>query len=209
MEEVKITLQLVSARPYPATGSQIILSTDGLIDFLKDQKTEKVAILGTDAFKKTVLDDGFVIDEKNPEYLLMGYDTELTYKKLATATILIGRGVDLLATHCDLVCPTEEGPIPDIGSMIALIETATGVRPKRIFGKPNPEMILHVIRKKGITMEKVVVIGDRLYTDIELAKRIGCSSVLVLSGDTKREDVEESDVNPNLIVKRIAKISIG
>ncbi|MBW1690539.1 MAG: HAD-IIA family hydrolase [Deltaproteobacteria bacterium] len=182
---------------------QIILSTDGLVHFLEKENSKKVFILGTRALEKTVMKHGIEIDDDSPEYIIVGYDTELTYQKLKKAAILLLKGIDMLATHRDKVCPTEEGPIPDVGSMLALLKEATGKSPVRIFGKPNPEMVRHIIDKRNVALSQVVIIGDRLYTDMELARRIGCNSILVLSGDTKRGELEDAPYQPTLVVRNL------
>ncbi|MCZ6594043.1 MAG: HAD hydrolase-like protein, partial [Bacteroidetes bacterium] len=111
-----------------------------------------------------------------------------------------------LATHCDLVCPTSEGLVPDIGSMLALIEATTKKKPVKVFGKPNPEMVEHILIERGVNLAEIAVIGDRLYTDMALARELGCDFVCVLSGETKREDIENLDDLPDLIVNSVAEI---
>ncbi len=153
--------------------------------------------------EKYLIREGINTHSPNPEYVVLGYDTELTYEKLRQASIYLLNNVPLLATHKDIVCPTPQGPIPDIGSMLALIEKATGKTPLKIFGKPNKEMILHVMKRHNAAGKDTVVIGDRLYTDMELARKSGTGFVLVLSGETKRPDVENSSDWPDLIIKSL------
>ena len=80
---------------------------------------------------------------------------------------------------------------------------------EKIFGKPNPEMITHILKKHNISPEKVVMIGDRIYTDMELARRVGCDSILVLSGETQKEDLEQIEANPTLVVGSVADLIPG
>lgn len=191
------------------SADEIVLSTDGVIHFLKEAGTKDIFIVGTDSMKQAFKAAGFNnIESNNPEYVVLGYDTELTYSKLRQAALLLQKGVDLIATHCDIVCPTPEGPVPDIGSMLALFKAATGKTPIKIFGKPNPEMISHVIERHRLTTEDVVIIGDRLYTDMEMARRTGCSFICVLSGETNREHIEEvKHQPPSLIVENIGELT--
>ena len=114
--------------------------------------------------------------------------------------------VRLIATHPDKVCPTPEGPIPDVGAFLALFEEATGLKPWKIFGKPNPEMVTHVLKKHRALPEEALMIGDRLYTDMELAWRVGCDSILVLSGETQKKDLMGLDKIPSLVADNIGEI---
>ena len=190
----------------PAEKEQIILSSDGVIAFLLSKKTENLYIVGTESMKRMFAENGFVFDSPVPDFIILGYDTELTYDKLKRAALHMLDGVPLIATHCDLVCPTPEGPIPDVGSMLALFEKATGKGACKIFGKPNPEMIGHILLKHGAAPREAVMIGDRLYTDMELAGRVGCEFILVLSGETTNEDLEKNGSKPRFIFEKIGDI---
>jgi ribonucleotide monophosphatase NagD (HAD superfamily) len=91
--------------------------------------------------------------------------------------------------------------------MLALYEKATGVKPEKIFGKPNPEMVTHIFKRHSIGPEAALMIGDRIYTDMELAKRVPCDFILVLSGEAKRSDLENASYAPALIVDSIGEIT--
>jgi HAD superfamily hydrolase (TIGR01450 family) len=184
----------------------IILSTDGVIEFLLDQGIKDVYVVGTQSMKDMFLAEDINVTSPNPLYVVLGYDTELTYEKLRISAHFLQNNVPLIATHPDLVCPTLEGPVPDIGAMLALFEKSTGVKPERIFGKPNPEMISHVFKKHNVSPEDAVMIGDRIYTDMELANRVPCDFILVLSGETKRSDLQDLSHTPALVVETIGEI---
>jgi HAD superfamily hydrolase (TIGR01450 family) len=184
----------------------ILLSTDGVIEFLHEQGTEDVYVVGTQSMKVMFLEAGIQVDSSNPAYVVLGYDTELTYEKLRTSALFLQNNVPLIATHPDLVCPTPLGPVPDVGAMLALYEKATGKKPVKIFGKPNPEMVTFVFQRHNVGPEDVVMIGDRIYTDMELAKRIPCDFILVLSGEAKRSDLQNVSYVPALVVNTIGEI---
>jgi HAD superfamily hydrolase (TIGR01450 family) len=186
----------------------IILSTDGLVNYMLHQNVKNVFLVGTQSLENSLNDAGINTNAQDPEYVVLGYDTELTYEKLKTAALHMNRGVRLLATHCDVVCPTPQGPIPDIGSMLALFEKATNKKPEKIFGKPAPEMVEYILIKHKLQPKDTVIIGDRLYTDMALAQNIGADFILVLSGETSRENVENCEIFPNLIVPDIGHINI-
>lgn len=199
-------VERLSALGIHADEERILLSTDGVIAYLIERNTTDIYVVGTKSMKQMFIDAGFDIDSPNPSFVVLGFDTELTYNKLKTAALLIQKGVELIATHPDFVCPTPEGFIPDTGAMLALFEKATNKKPLKIFGKPNPEMITHILKKHNISTEDAVMIGDRIYTDMELARRVPCDSILVLSGETKREDLESIEEQPTLVVESVADL---
>jgi len=189
-----------------ASKEEIILSTDGLIDFLKNNGIKEVFVIGTGSFKREIEGHGINPNSASPAFVVLGYDTELTYNKLVEGVFYVNNGVDYIATHRDIVCPTEKGPIPDVGTLIEMFKLTTSKKPFKIFGKPNKEMVEFKIEELNVNMDRVVLIGDRLYTDGALAKSIGATYILPLSGETNREMVEDSDILPDLIVKDLGDL---
>jgi HAD superfamily hydrolase (TIGR01450 family) len=189
-----------------ANEAQIILSTDATINFLKKLDVKKVFVLGTKSLKKMILDADIDLCSHEPEFVVVGYDTELDYTKLIDACRLINGGVDFIATHCDPVCPSEHGPIPDIGLLTQMLEKTTGKSVYRVFGKPSAEVINSLIENKELDRSEVVMIGDRLYTDIQMARNASIDSILVLSGDTSRDEVEHSPTSATYVLKDISRI---
>lgn len=186
---------------------QIILSTDGVIEFLKKKNIKETYVLGTRSMKNMFKQAEIRTDSDDPEYVVLGYDTELTYEKLKTASLFLSHGKRMLAAHCDIVCPSPEGPLPDVGAMLALLEKATGRKPERIFGKPNPDMIKHILEKHKASNDQIVMVGDRIYTDMEFAKRLKCDFILVLSGETTPEDLEHLSIRPAIVVENLGQLA--
>lgn len=114
----------------------------------------------------------------------------------------INLGIPYYATHMDIVCPTESGFVPDIGTFIKTIELTTGKLPDKFFGKPEKICIKNYLGKDNMDIKDSVVIGDRLYTDIRLAQNMGMLSILVLSGETK-EDYELSNIRADIVVNSV------
>ncbi|MDR2696662.1 MAG: HAD-IIA family hydrolase [Deltaproteobacteria bacterium] len=134
--------------------------------------------------------------------VVLAYDTELTYEKLAESCLLLQRpDVAFLATHADLVCPSPRGPLPDAGSFTALYAQSTGRTPDLVFGKPNP-LILGELPERYAPRDMVMV-GDRLYTDKLLAENAGMDFILVLSGESKAEDLAGLARRPDLVVPHL------
>ena len=180
------------------TLEEIVLSTDGLAAYLRGRGVHEVYVLGTEAMRRHLEHLDIRHTTEHPAYVVVGYDTEMTYEKLADACIWINQGVPYVASHPDLTCPTGLGPIPDIGSITALLEITTGVAPSRVFGKPNASTLGHLIRDT----DRAVMIGDRLYTDKALADDCGIDFVCTLSGETTRHDIENLSIEdwPTLVI---------
>lgn len=183
-----------------------ILSTDHLIVFLKDHFVKNIFILGTQSFKEQLEKEGFIHNDQSPEYVVVGYDTELNYSKLVSACRLIHKGVDYIATHCDIFCPSEYGPLPDVGAFIRLLEATTGRSPSSIFGKPAKGMLENHIQTLGLNPQECLMVGDRLHTDYGLAQENGMRSAVVLSGETTRDVLEKLEDFPDVVLSSIADL---
>ena len=146
----------------------------------------------------------------DPEYVVLGYDTEITYEKIAKASIYMHAGIPLVASHPDMVCPSPEGGLPDVGAYLAMLKATTGKDPIHITGKPNAGMILHKIEELGLEPNRCAMVGDRLYTDIAMANRAGCVGILVLSGEATMNDVaaleDDAEQRPDLVVGSVAEL---
>ena len=191
-----------------ACKNDFFTSTDATIQFFSDKTYKKIYALGTASFKSQLREAGLPITDRledDVDCLCMGFDTELTFQKLEDACILLGRGVDYIATNPDFVCPTWYGFVPDCGSVSIMLKNATGREP-RFIGKPQPEMPLLAIQKAGFDKEQAVIIGDRIYTDIASGVNAGISSILVLSGETDLATLEASEVKPEFVYDNIATI---
>ena len=189
-----------------ATEGEILLSTHDLISWLSNEGVVDTFLVGTEGMREMLESSGFSTASDNPEYVVLGYDTEINYDKLATSSIHLHNGVPMVASHPDMVCPSPDGGLPDTGAYMALFEATTGVRPKHVCGKPNKGMILHKIKEIGIQPSNCAMVGDRLYTDMEMADRAGVHGILVLSGEATRDDLDESILKPSLVVDSVASL---
>lgn len=141
---------------------------------------------------------------EDTELVLIAYHNSFDYRELCELSFRVQRNIPFWVTHTDFVCPDANGPVPDIGSFMAMLKTAYGVEPERSFGKPNPAMLAGLLKK--YEPDEILFVGDRLYTDFELAKRSGCRFVLPLCGETKQSDVDALDVKPEYIVENVSEI---
>ena len=192
----------------PAKEDDVLLSTHDLLAWLAAESVDQTYLVGTEGMREMLEEAGIDTNSTNPQYVVLGYDTEITYEKLSTASILMHRGVPLVVSHPDMVCPSPNGGLPDTGAYIALLETTTGKKPYHISGKPNAGMILHKVEELGLAPEECAMVGDRLYTDMEMAERAGVHGVLVLSGEATREDLVAAPQNPSLVVGSVAELCL-
>jgi HAD superfamily hydrolase (TIGR01457 family) len=193
----------------PAKAEHILTSAVATIMYLKKRnRGRRVYVLGTRSFENHLRREGFVLTDQRPDYVVLGFDKTLTYRKVERACRLILNGVAFVATHPDLVCPTPEGDIPDTGSMIAMIEAATKVRPT-VIGKPHKTMLRMALDLLGAKASQTAIVGDRLYTDIKMANDHGLTSILVLSGETKRAPRKgAADLRPDYTFKRLGDLPV-
>ena len=167
----------------------------------------RVHLMGTPALEAEFTRAGFELVDEAPDWLVMGFDTTLTYAKLERFAALARAGVPYLATHPDFVCPTERGPIPDIGGTIALMEAVTGRRPDPVIGKPSPAIFRVMSEASGVPLSRMAVIGDRLYTDMAGARAAGALAILVLSGEATRADLEGSETRPDRVIQDLSELT--
>ena len=209
-------LKKISGAAIPVDESQILTPLITLESYIRQKGYKSVYLVSTEAVKQHMaerLADAGVSLEYDPgknELIALTYDKELTYEKLRRITSLWnmrnggneavglraieGAPVDFVATHPDNCCPSEEGPIPDVGGFLKLLETTNGMKPSHVFGKPSPTLLEPVLA--NFKKEEITVVGDRLYTDKAIADNAGVDFICVLSGETTRADLEKYQGTP-------------
>lgn len=187
-----------------AKEDDFITSSQATAHYLKlYHQGARLYVCGTNSLKEELRKEGFVVTEVLDEVdcIVMGFDTELTFKKLEDVSrLLLTRELPYIATNPDYVCPTEFGSVPDCGSVCDMIYNATKKRPV-VIGKPTALMPELAMQKYGYQKEESAVIGDRIYTDIKSGLNAGITGILVLSGETTREILEESTDKPHLVLE--------
>ena len=193
----------------PASADDFLTSTDATVLYLNSNHPgKKFYSMGTKSFTEQLKSSGVNVTtelEDDIFGLVISNDTELTFKKLDDACILLGRGVEYIATNPDWVCPTSYGYVPDCGSFAEMLEHATGRKPLFI-GKPKPEMLLLAMEKYGYEKDETVMIGDRVYTDIASGYNAGVDTIFVLSGEGTLADAESSETKPTYIIENIREV---
>jgi HAD superfamily hydrolase (TIGR01457 family) len=162
-------------------------------------------VVGTPALEREFVEHGFRLSSTDPDYVVLGFDTTLTYDKIWRLCDLVTAGVPYIATHPDINCPTETGFMPDTGAMIAMVAASTGKQPDIIIGKPYPPIVEALTEKLDLPVDALCMVGDRLYTDIALGQT-GLTTVLVLSGETRPEDLAGSPFQPDFVMKDLSEL---
>lgn len=190
-----------------AGAEQLYTSTQATIDFLKKDfaRVRRLFVLGTPGLCDELKRAGFELmpDDPHmpPDAVLVGFDQTLTYSRLCRAAWWIKQGKPFFATNPDLVCPTDEPTILiDCGSITAALKKATNRSPHRVLGKPDPAMLRGILQRHCIAPQNLAMVGDRLYTDMEMARRAGALAILVLTGEATATEAEKSNPRPDLIV---------
>lgn len=194
----------IAAEPW-----QLLSPTTPLTAQLRRQGIRRAYLVGNADYHAALLEamPELTLTEDKAEAVILAYDTELSYLKLAVSTRLLQNpAVDFFATHPDLVCPDPQGPLPDVGSFIALYEKAVGRLPRMIFGKPNQELLAPLLAR--YPRESLAVAGDRLSTDKKLADNAGIDFVLVLSGEARPEDVDQDERRPWRVVRDLGELEL-
>ncbi len=193
-----------------ATREDFITSSQATAYYLKKHHAGKTLyVCGTESFKEELRLEGFTISENisKTQCIVMGFDTELTFQKLHDVSYLLLTQPDIpyIATNPDLVCPTEFGSVPDCGSVCQMIYNATGKRPV-VIGKPSSLMPELAMERWQTAKENTCVIGDRIYTDIQCGLNAGITGILVLSGETTVEILENSPNKPHFVLSDASEI---
>lgn len=190
-----------------ATKEQVVTSAYATCLYLLRRKpTAEVLVVGEEGLRHELSRAGFRVVERPPaDFVVVGIDLHFTYDKLRLAAQMIRQGAKFVSTNRDATYPTEEGPHPGAGSIVAAVQTASGRRPTDI-GKPNRRIFDMCRMVLGTSPGKTVVVGDRIDTDILGGKRAGMRTILVLSGVTPRDQGGSGAVRPDLVVNSVADL---
>lgn len=199
-------LEKIHRMGYDAAMEQIVTSGMATAQYINRHYPYKSAyVLGTDCLKQEFADYGIEVKEigEPADIVILAFDTELTYEKLFHATNLISSGSVYIATHPDLVCPSDKGDMPDAGAFMELIYATNGHRPDVVIGKPCSPMAEFVFDHCSASPKDCAFVGDRLYTDIKFGLNNGMTSVLVLTGETTPEMLFKSDTKPDYVLDSV------
>jgi 4-nitrophenyl phosphatase len=184
------------------SADQVLTSAEATALFLPQitPPGSRVLVVGGDGVKSALAKAGYdvVDDEVDVQAVVVGIDWNLTYDKLKHATLAIRRGAQFVGTNGDKTNPGVEGIIPGAGAILAALQAATDVNPI-VVGKPERAMLDIAIDTMHTTPASTAMLGDRLDTDIDGARRAGLKSILVLTGVTTKEQISKSSTHPDWV----------
>lgn len=197
-----------------ATADQLYTSTLATIDHVRKvyPAGRRLFLIGTPSLADEFAEAGFEMvtdlqSEAEPDLVIVGFDTALEYPRLCKAAWWIKRGKPFIATHPDRVCPTDLPTVlVDCGAVCACLESATGVPPAAVLGKPDPRMLTGILQQHGLALHELAMVGDRLYTDMVMAQRAGVTGVLVLTGEATAEDAAQWPTLPTVVVPSLKEL---
>lgn len=178
----------------------IYTATMATVDYMKDMNRGQTAyVIGETGLKSAISEAGYIEDKENPAYVVVGLDSQVTYDMLAKATLAIAKGALFIGTNPDLNIPTERGLMPGAGSLVALLEAATRVKPVFI-GKPNAIIMNKALDILQVERSEAIMVGDNYLTDIMAGIQNDIASLLVTTGFTKAEEVPNLPIQPDYVV---------
>lgn len=176
--------------------------------FLAQQKPGGTAfVIGEGGLLTALHQNGYAVVDHDPDYVVVGEGRTFNLELVEAAVRMIAGGAQLIATNLDPSCPTHDGVRPGCGALVAMLETAMGVRAFSV-GKPSPVMMRTARKELGLATDETTMIGDTMETDILGAVQLGFHSILVLSGGTRSEDLERYAYRPNLVVDSLAELTV-
>jgi NagD protein len=174
--------------------------------FVSRQKPDGTAfVIGEGGLLTALNEVNYAITSESPDYVIVGEGRVLNFELAEKAHRCIAGGARLVSTNADTWCPTDNGPRPGCGAIVALLESATGRKAYHV-GKPNPFMMREARKRIGLRTDEVIMIGDTMETDIRGATDLGYQSILVLTGSTTPEEIQHYPFRPARIVESIAEL---
>jgi NagD protein len=196
-----------------AAPDQLYTSIQATIEHLREKMpaVRRLFVLGTASMSRELEGADFVVTADSasdePDAVVVGFDTELTYPRLCRAAYWISQGKPFIATHPDRVCPTDQPTVlVDCGAICAALEQAAGRGPDVVLGKPDPCMLRGILSRHALASKQLAMVGDRLYTDMAMAHRAGALGVLVLTGEATAAQAADHLPAPDLVVSGLAEL---
>jgi HAD superfamily hydrolase (TIGR01450 family) len=190
-----------------AREEEIYTPAESTLAYLRAKGWQRVALLGTPSLCMQFETAGVALTWDDPEAVVAAFDMTLTYERLCRAAYWIAQGRPFLATHPDWVCPTDMPTVlVDCGSICACLTAATGRKPDLVFGKPSPGILLELAERLGLQPREMLMVGDRIYTDMRMALEAGVPSALVLTGEGTAEEARRLPEPPDWIAAHIGEI---
>jgi NagD protein len=194
----------------PTARADVVTSVDALVDYLRREHPDATLLAVAESSAVDELDSaGFKLTKvpSEAQVVVVSFDRTFDYEKLNAAFQAVRYGgATIVATNPDPYCPTPEGGIPDCAAMLAAIEACTGATAEAVVGKPSVHMARALLGRIGLRAEDVAVVGDRLLTDMAMARSLGMTGVLVLTGATRVDNLFGSPVQPHHLIDSLSEL---
>lgn len=193
----------------PVADDEVVSSTDALVRYLEEHapgawifaiaEPVVIGVLTSAGFHMTT-------DPDRTDVVVVSFDRSFDYEKLRTGFLAVRAGARIVATNPDPYCPSPDGGLPDCGAILAALEVATGTCAEAVVGKPSAFMAAAVLDRLGSEASKTLLVGDRLETDIRMARKAGMDAALVMTGVTTAADLDAADERPDFILRSVADL---
>ena len=209
LERSRVYARLLTRLGVPTADDQVVSSLDALVLYLgRRAPGARVLCVSEPLVAEVLVEAGFEVvphaQAESAELVVVSFDRTFDYQKLHAAYRAVGAGARIVATNPDRFCPTGDGGLPDCAAMLAAVEACTGMRAEAIVGKPSQHMVAAVLERLRLPPDRVLMVGDRLGTDVAMAAAAGMASALVLSGDSQVDDLADSGIKPGYVLDTIA-----
>jgi HAD superfamily hydrolase (TIGR01450 family) len=201
----------LTALGIPASAGEVVSSTDALTRYLLATAPDAAILPIAEPLISELLHEAGLrtvpLDQpEDAEVVVVSWDRTFDYAKLLAAFRAVRAGARIVATNPDPFCPSPDGDLPDCAAMLAAIEASTGVTAEAVVGKPSPHMAATLLDRLALPPEDTLLVGDRLLTDVRMAREAGMVAALVLTGATGRDDLAGAAIQPDLVLDGVADI---
>ncbi|MFX3622850.1 MAG: TIGR01457 family HAD-type hydrolase [Ectobacillus sp.] len=189
----------------PATPDHVFTTSMAAANFVCEQKADaSIYMIGEEGLHAALVEKGFIFEDKNPDYVIVGLDRDITYEKLAKACLAVRNGAIFISTNGDIALPTERGMLPGNGSLTSVVAVSTQTQPIFI-GKPESLIMEQALKVIGTSKEETLMVGDNYDTDILAGINAGMDTLLVHTGVTTKEKLSEYKVQPTYVVQSLTE----
>ncbi|MCM3760470.1 TIGR01457 family HAD-type hydrolase [Alkalihalobacillus oceani] len=200
--------ELLRTMDVPATTEHVFTTSMATASYLSELKPEaRIYMIGEEGLRSALKEEGHLLVDEEPDYVVIGLDRNITYEKLAKAALHVRGGATLIATNGDLALPTERGLVPGNGSLVSVVSLSTGVNPIFI-GKPEAIIIEQALEVLGTSKAETVMVGDNYHTDILAGIRAGMDTLLVYTGVSTKEEIAQVKEKPTTAIGSLAEWTI-
>ena len=184
----------------PTEPHQVFTTSQATANYIYDEKPDaSVYVIGEDGIREALKDKGFTFVDEKPDYVVTGLDRQITYEKLGKACLAVREGAKFVSTNADIALSTERGFMPGNGALTAVVSVSTGVQPVFI-GKPERNIMEQALKTLGVNKEETIMVGDFYDTDIMAGMNAEIDTMLVLTGVTTRDQLENFEHQPTYVI---------